>query len=408
MAYATAAARLWVATPNWSNGYKITYAFKTEIITSANGREQRSALRRTPRKTVEYTSTLSGDALRKAKGHLWGRQHLPLVVPEESRFARLAAAVTAGDQTLTLDAAPAWLAADGVVVVANDSWAEMLPVESISGAVVTTKSAAGSDWPAGTRVHYGLGGFLAGSLTASSATSKAGELAVVFNSDPASERFDGGSGTTFPLFDGAPVFLKKPNWVNRPTLTFAHDVTEVDFDRGAVARFTPIQFGRELRQAVYIGRDFGDAEIIRNLFFRCRGQLKAFWVPTWEFDIEPSETVPSGSSAINVDGWGFHEAYGGSTVHKAVFVKWADGSVAYRRVDAINEATTGTGKQVSSITLAAPFSKAVDPRFDMVGWLYLCRFATDQLTIEWITRSVAQTQIQTVTVEVEPNLVDLS
>lgn len=408
MAYATAAARLWVATPNWSNGYKITYAFKTEIITSANGREQRSALRRTPRKTIEYTSTLRGDALREAKGKLWGRQHLPLVVPEESRFARLAAAVTAGDQVLSLDSAPAWLTAGSMIVVASDSWAEMLPVESVDGALVTTKSAVGSDWPAGARVHYGLGGYLEASLTATSATSKAGELAVVFNVSPTSEKFDGGAGTSFPLFGGAPVFLKKPNWITRPSLTFAHDVTQVDFDRGAVARFTPIKFGRELRQATFVGRNFTDAEVIRDLFFRCRGQLKAFWAPTWEFDIAPVETVPAGSSAMNVDGWEFHEAYADSTVNKAVFVKWADGAVAYQRVDAINKVTLSSGRQASSITLAAPFARAVDPSVDMVGWLYLCRFATDRLTVEWVTRTVAQIQIQITTVEVVPNLADLS
>lgn len=401
-----ATATLWVATPNWSKGYKVTYAFKTEITPSASGREQRSALRRTPRKIIEYTATLADDALREAKGKLWGRQHLPFVLPEEPRFARLAADATAGDFTLTLDAAPAWLTAGGTIVVAGNSRAEMLQVESVSGAVVTTKTAVGSDWLASTRVHYGLGGNMAASLSSTRPTSRAGEITLVFNCTPTSEAFDAGLGTTFELLDDVPVLLKKPNWSSAPAITSAHDVTEVDFDRGAVARFTPIAFGREVRQATYVGRTFTDAETIRDLFFRCRGQRGVFWVPTWEFDIKPAEAVPPGSSAINVAGWSLHENYGDSTVHGAVFVKWADGTVDYRRIVSIDPATSG-GNRLSTITLASALSRAIDPKADMVGWLYLCRFATDQLTIEWVTRTVAQTQIQYTTVEVEPNLADL-
>lgn len=413
MAYATGTAtsvqaRLWAAPPNWSTSYKITYSFKTEIIKSASGREQRSALRRTPRKNIEYTSTIQGDALRSVKEHLWGRQHLAFVIPEEPRFVRLAASVLAGDLVLQLDSVPAWLTVGGMLVLSDSSKSEMLPVESIDGANITMMAAAGSPWPAGTRVHYGIGGFVESSLNSTRITSRAGEVSVVFNGEPASEVFDGGAGTIFPLFDGAPVFLKKPNWSDTPAITSEHDVTEVDFDRGAVVRFTPIAFGRELRQSTYVGRDFTDAEAIRNLFYRCRGQWKPFWAPTWEFDILPSEAVPSGSSAVTVAGWDFHKAYADSTVHGAIFVKWADGTVAYRRIVAIDKAMLGSGAQVSSITLASAFSRAINPTADMVGWLYLCRFASDQLTIEWLTRTVAQTQVQFTTVEVEPNLADLS
>ena len=400
-------ARLWPAAPNWSSSYSITYSFKTEIIISRSGREQRSALRRTPRKSIEFTSTLKLDDLQAAKRLLWNWQQLPFVTPEAPRFTRLSAAVASGDVSIPLADMPYWLAERGMIVLTSGAQSEMLVIESIDAGGITAASATAFDWPEGARVHYGVAGYLTSSLQSSRPTSSAGQISMSFDATPASEAFEEQPDADFTMFDGAPVFLKKPNWSQAPSITSAHDVVEVDFDRGAIARFLPIDFGTESRQATYVGRDFVDAEAIRKLFFRCRGQFKPFWAPTWEFDIPLRAAVPSGNSSLTVAGWDFHDAFADSTVHQAVFVKWADGTVGYRRIASMSAATLD-GVAITTITLASAFTRAIDPDADMVGWLYLNRFASDELTIEWLTRAVAQAQITFITVEVEPNLADLS
>lgn len=414
MAYATGTAtsntEIWPADPNWANSYSITYSFKTEILTSSSGREQRSALRRTPRKTLEYQATLRLPDLQNLKRLIWGRQHLSFVAPEEPRYTTLTAAAAAGTLTFQLTAVPDWMAVGSMIVLVSGDQREMLTVEAVDAGAktVTTASFTEFNWGAGARVHYGLSGFISPSLSSTRPTSKAGQFAVVFEGAPASEAFEALPDGDFTLFDGAPVFLKKPNWSQAPAITSMHDIVPVDFGRGAVARFTPVAFGQESRQAVYVGRNFADAEAIRKLFFRCRGRLKPFWAPTWEFDIPVVTVAPPGSAALAVAGWDFFDAFGGSTVHKGIFVMWGDGTVAYRRIAAMAAATDSGGGRITTITLSSPFSRAVNPATDMVGWMYLNRFASDDLTIEWITRTVAQTQIQFTSVEVEPNLADLS
>lgn len=404
-------ARVWPADPNWADRYSITYSFKTEILTSTSGREQRSALRRTPRKRLEYQATLRLDQLQNLKRLVWGRQHLSFVAAEEPRYTTLSAAAAAGTLTFLLAAVPDWMTVGSMIVLVSDEQREMLTIESVDAGAktVTTSSFTEFNWGAGARVHYGLSGFISTSLASTRPTSAAGQFAVVFEGAPASEVFESVPDAGFTLFSGSPVFLKKPNWSQAPAITSLHDVVTVDFDRGAVARFTPIDFGQESRQAVYVGRNFADAEVIRKLFFRCRGRLKPFWAPTWEFDIPIVAVAPPGSAALSVAGWDFFDAFGSSsTVHKALFVMWSDGAVDYRRIAAMAATTDSGGGRVTTITLASPFSRAVTPGADMVGWLYLNRFAGDDLTIEWITRTVAQTQIQYTSVEVEPNLADLS
>ena len=400
-------ARVWPAAPNWADSYSVTYSFKTEIQTSRSGREQRMALRRTPRKTLEYRATVKLAEAQILKRSLWGRQPLSFVAAEEPRYTTLAANVLAGALSFPVADTPDWLVEGCMIVLVSGAQREMLTVDSVAEGVVTTTDFASMHWPEGTRVHYGLAGYVASSLQSTRPTSSSMGLSVVFNGTPTAAAFEAMPDAAFTRFDGVPVFLKKPNWSETPSVSAEHDVTEVDFDRGAVARFVPVAFGRELRQATYVGRDFATADTIRKTFFRCRGRLKPVWVPTWEFDIALREAVPGGSAALAVDGHSFHEAYGESTVHKALFVKWADGEVGYRRIAAIAATTSPGGAPITTITLASAFARPVTPA-DMVGWLYLCRFASDDLTIEWVTRTVAQAQIQFVTVEVEPNLADLS
>lgn len=404
-----AVARVWPADPNWSSSYSITYSFKTQILTSRSGREQRSALRRTPRKTLEYKATLRLEALQDLKRLAWSHQHLSFVAAEEPRYTALTADVAAGALVFHVAETPDWLVADGMIVLVNDGQREMLTIDSVdtSAKTVTTTSFTEFSWPKGARLHYGLSGFVASSLQSTRPTSMAGQMSVVFEGAPSSEAFEAQPDAAFTLFGGVPVFLKKPNWSQAPAITSLHDVVAVDFGRGAVSRFTPVPFGQESRQAVYVGRNFAEAEAIRKLFFRCMGRLKPFWAPTWEYDIPLLAPVPSGNASMSVAGWDFFDAFGGSTVHKALFVKWADGTVGYRRIAAMAATTSSGGARVTTITLVSAFSKAVNPATDMVGWLYLNRFSSDDLTIEWITRTVAQAQIQYTSVEVEPNLADL-
>ena len=44
---------------NWGSAYRVSLEFKTDIITSGNGREQRRAVRELPRHTIDITADLT-------------------------------------------------------------------------------------------------------------------------------------------------------------------------------------------------------------------------------------------------------------------------------------------------------------------------------------------------------------
>ncbi len=50
--------------PNWSSAYTVEYAYKTDMFVSRSGREQRRALRTSPRKKIAFNASPHGSAFR--------------------------------------------------------------------------------------------------------------------------------------------------------------------------------------------------------------------------------------------------------------------------------------------------------------------------------------------------------
>lgn len=391
----------WLFEPAWppsGQTYQITYEFKTEIITSRSGKEQRLALRSSARKSVSYQCLLAGDQFREFKDLMWHWQHRSFVLPELTRFVDSSEDQAADTASMTFGQIPAWVVPDASVMVMYQGFTELRVVESVDGMTVTFRSMTGSVWPAGTRMYAALAGHMAPSLDAPRETNAVAQLGLQFTVDPLSEpRIAPAAATT--MFQGREVFLKRPNWANRVDVQIAHDVQVLDYGRGPVARFTPVEFGFETRKANYINRNTAEAEAIRDFFFRMKGRQGEFYMPTWEYDFVPKTVAPVGTASLRVAGADFATAYGNSTVHRAMFVLMNNGEVLFREVLSVAAVTDAEGVD-SLITIGEPWDRDIAQEgIVMCGWMPVWRFVSDNLVIEWLTNSVAQVSLNMMTLE---------
>lgn len=197
------------------------------------------------------------------------------------------------------------------------------------------------------------------------------------------------------LFDGRELFLMRPNWAQPVDLSFAMTTETVDFGRGRVARYNPIAFTTRLLKATYLRRDETDAQRITGLFMRAKGRRGEFYMPTWEQDITPTSDLSGGAATITASGLDVFNTYAESTIFKALAVVTKDGAVYCRRVSTIVNVSGD-----SRITVDQPWDSDIPvSNISMICWLPLCRFASDQLTLEWLTQSVVQTQLAFQTLE---------
>jgi hypothetical protein len=396
-------ALVWKFEPNWppaGSTYRISYDFKTEIIVSRSGREQRIALRDNPRKSLSHQVMLVGDQFREFKDSMWYWQHRSFVMPELVRSVLSSVDMEASELTMVLESLPSWAAVGSTVILDYFGQRETRTVEDVDALTrtLTFKSSTASTWPAGTKLYPALFGNVGSTLQAPRLTNAVATLALSFDVTPLTELWVDPPAASL-VFNSREVFLKKPNWAEALTSSIGHEVEVLDFERGATYRSSPVPYGVESRRGNYLGRDTAQVQELLDFFRRMRGRQGEFYMPTWEYDFEPKIAAAPISTGLRVTGKRLAECYGDSTVHKAMFVMLISGAVLLRRVVSVMSVSDSDGED-SVITVDANWGTTISKEtIVMCGWLPVWRLSSDTLTVEWLTNQVGQVQITMQTLE---------
>ncbi len=385
--------------PNWRTSYKVVYQFKTEVITSHNGKEQRRALRTTPRKNVEFGATPARDDFRALNQLMLSWHNNVIVIPEVPRQAVIAAPLLSTDEDAVLaSTAPSWMVANALVVVAYKNTYETRRIASAVGTAVAFDGSGTNDYPVGAKIHPALAGRLAASVRAKRLTSVVATVAVVHEVTPASE-------PVVPLdaaeivFNGREVLMHRFNWGDAPEATYESEREEVDYGRGRVGIFTPYIFSTRMEKITFVGVNFADADGLRQHFERMKGQRGEFYMPTWEPDIVIVAPAGGGTRDLRVAGTTFFAEHNGSTIYKAVCIFLRTGVTLRYRVDSLSTIDDAGGTD-SVVTLDADLPYGIDPTdVKFISWMPVWRHATDTMTMEWLTSAVAQCQFTVRTLE---------
>lgn len=392
-------AKTWTFDPDWkAASYEIGYEFLTEIITSLSGREQRMGLRTSPRKVISYELSLSHEEFRQFKDLLWSWQHRGFLAPELTRFIDSTSGMSIGSDTIALPSIPVWVSPGAQVILDAPGAREVRTVDSIAGLAVTFRTVSTTAWPAGTRVHPALSGTVAAAISAPRLTNAVATANIEFRVDPLSE-IPTGFGSPVTVFNGREALLKRHNWATSVDVTQAHAVDDLDFQRGAITRYVNIQFGTEQRRCTFVNRNASEAEELLNFYQRMLGRQGEFYMPTWEYDFQPKGVAAPSSLGLRIEGTQVYDCYADSTVHKAVFVMLNDSTVLLRKIDNIAKVSDSDGTD-TVITVSEAWGATISQdTIVMCGWLPVWRLVSDGLTMEWITNSVAQTQMTMITLE---------
>lgn len=390
---------IWPFEPDWRDkDYRVAYEFLTGITRSSNGKEQRRALRTSPRKSIDHSVLLNDARFRQFKDLMWGAQDDILVLPELTRFTETTVATEISDTDMVFTSVPSWLVPGAAVTVGALGVFEGRLVDSVDGDVVTFQDPSTMAWAVGARLYPALTGYLATELSTPRVTNAVAQLDMRFAVDPGSEPLIAPPAAAV-TFNGREVFLKKPNWAAAVDVATGHEADTLDYGTGPVLQYSAVAFGYNVKKATYVNRNTEQAQAIVDFFFRMKGQQGEFYMPTWEYDFQPKVAASSGSSTMRVAGTAFADSYEGSTVHKAMFVQKLDGTVLLRKVLSVAPISDGGGND-SLITIEGTWSATISQAtIVMCGWMPVWRLASDTLVMEWLTDTVAQTQLAVRTLE---------
>lgn len=383
--------------PNWDSAYRTSYEFKSDIITSENGKEQRRAVRDEPRQFIEFQSAMGGETKRDLTDFLAAWQPFPIAFADPIDVALSDGGMLAGSTLMLITNRPAWLLAGTEVILRDGRRMETRIVGNSDTNLVSFVDSSSEAWPVRTRICKVIRGTFDGSAAASHLTTNAMTVPIKIKVNIGGPRLSVLPPNPENIYNGRELWTKKHNWKNGVDVEHVWVRDEVDYGMGRTASFVPFEFANRIIKTNYIARDRDEVLDAISFFVDKRGQAKEFLWATGENDV-PYAGIIGGTDFIQIAGQKFGRQYAGSTVFRRIQFRMYDGTRINRMID---EILYSADDNTSTISLTEDLPAIEFSPRTMVGisWTFATRFATDKLDIDWLTDDKAQFALTMKTLE---------
>jgi hypothetical protein len=382
---------------NFRDDYNEGLEWKSDVLRSYDGSEQRRALRTKPRRDFNYKFSLFKDDSQLFRNLMFGWQNRVFAVPVWADRQVLASDQSAGDTVLSANPTNySFAVGSPAVIYVSPTEYEVVEVESVGSTTITANNGLFQDWPAGTAVYPVVLAHLPVSVPINQLTDTVLEGDAAFMTSP--DVTDPYMPDAAPplTYDGKELITEQPNWVSPLDGSFDYRFNTIDGQVGPVDWRTTETTARNTRKYRWLFSDRARIRLFREFLARRRGQVKPFWVPSWTDDFTLVDNVNPGDSSIGVADNGFRTMIGTNTARDRIVVRLHNGTSYYRRITGVSVDLDGV---TTRLILDAPLGVLVTPAtVKAINMLNLCRLATDRVTISWKSDSVAVVETSLITV----------
>ena len=293
---------VWTVSPNWDSGVTERLAWLTEVIPSEADVEQRRALRRYPRRSLEASFLRKGPARQRIDTFLSGVGRRKFLVPLWHEQTRTNDILSPGTLVQTFPSGTLALrefaVGDAVLIGGRDPAVyDVSTVASIVGDTMTLGVPPTRTWPVGSRITPLRVARIADSATVSNITSTIGTAQVRFE-------FDEPDRSIVPDWGYcAPLWRFKVDRSNALDVQYDRNVYVYDVDTGKVEITDPGDTSRVVVKAniTLFGRQA--LRSYRQFLAMARGKALRFWFPSGTHDLEPMGDI--GGVTLDVQPVGF-------------------------------------------------------------------------------------------------------
>ncbi len=376
--------------PNWASPVREVFQWKTDIITSQKGLEQRRSLRNIPRRTFTFDLLLSGRNSFELENRLYGYPDQTWAMPVWTDAGVLSANASADALEIFLDTHELGFKLGGYVVFYESAAKfEFARITSIADNKIEITEGLFYAWGAGSTVYPLI------FTKAQAEQSQSFFTSGVLESNISMDVLPVDSYNNLPDVAPTAEYLghevleytndQHHNWVDDVTQEVKPGFTVAD---NALATPVRYQFGKHTKTVMNYRWFLNGRERIaffRGFINRRMGMLNPFWFVRQIDDFELQASAGASSNIITVkgDSFGLWLGLGKGRDHIAIRLPT---QTLYKRITEFN--IDGSNTQ---LVLDGSLGADIAPNTVVkMSHLMFCRLAADQVTLDWHTNEFAE------------------
>ena len=381
---------LWNIPPNWNSPMREICAYRTDVITSYNKKEQRRSLITQPRRSMGFDAAIQNELLMSLRNTLYGWHNKAYLMPLWWQGFSLAENAVAGASIVnvsSLQGIDSLQEFTQLAIWKNPFDTELVTIRSISGNTITLLTPLENDYGKNTQIYPVVDVMINENLSIQNLTSQTStaeiSATVVNDSAKIKQLTDDRPNTSF--YNGVEVLTVRPNWKNATEDSFQSDIEIVDYNYGSVEYFSGTTPTLMTKTATFTSKNRLTTAWWRRFIHRQRGQLKSFFVPTNTKDLVLAKDVNNGAKEFLMKDLYLTSIVNNSKERKILGIR-IYGKDYFFTIEKI-EILDGLARVVVKEEIPI-FMPKQDVTF--INFLQRMRFASDEIEIEHITSEVAQ------------------
>lgn len=363
-----------------------TLEFKTDVITAADGSEQRIQLRRSPRSRIELAIRTDDDRTRdEINAILFDWQGRVFGVPLWAESKPLEADLAVNDTVISVDTSSADYRVGGLVTIYRDNfYTETLEIIDVQPTSITLQVGVGLAYLAGETLI----------MPARTAYTKPQANNARYAIGPADYRIefltldnvDLADAGAFPTYQGTGQTVAKP-YIDRlnfmPGATIGEgsrrQVVRLDHETGPPLQYSSWTKSKPLYQYGFEAKSQTEVWEFRQLFHALRGSQVAFYVGTGRADFKSVADIADLATAIDIQRIGFTQFYQALAPRADLQLLRTDGTSSRHQITGSSEIDAST-ERISITPAITPAAPLVE--IDRIEFFSICRIADDKVSLE--------------------------
>lgn len=369
---------LWQVEPDWTNGITETLEWKTDILQSYSGAEQRIARRLSPRRTFEFSILINGNERARFENKLAYVGGNSWYFPIFTDVTHLETDVDLNTTVLPCSTTGRDFVIGNKVLIKSEinniNRAALLDVADVNENSITLINPLKSRFNAGACIYP----------VRLAVLTDVPEL-TRYNDDllSAQIRFRIGEHNAFsndishlPIYRNFPVLTMHPDWAESLKGRYERFLIELDNGSSIPTRLDTAKLPFWVQEFRWFVTDRTEQMLLRKLFYYLTGSQKCIWVST---QISDFNIIAVNGQILDIENVGFYEI-GLMPGRKDVVITLCNGDVLYRRIEIV----AAVSDEIERLLLNDSINVNTEDILS-VSFLTLCRLDSDSVSWEHVT-----------------------